>query len=781
MKESVKRPENIEAYPDLLKCLNHGSIDTPVLENAFSHAVSNGDIDMMVFLEETFPTLIPNMIKAGISAMNNAIIHYHWDAIINIFSNASKCDAEPILKRFDYHVFTQAIRYNQYELVEYLLQMFPEHRDRMLSANHFSAFKRAAEAGNPDLTFLLLSHLNPFNQKRMIQAEDFEIIKQALKTIEHAESEEEKQIRTEAFLQLLNVDTERLLTQPFCFRYIESQPNLSRSFSLNALVDERVARLLDFNSRGRRYPFDGNQGELFYEMMLNLLKRVENLDENSDALILTISVLLSYEEISRHLNIEINLTGQARALSFALDIAQDTGRDEVLELFLAFPLAQRCLREESPDLTIAAPSNPELGLTDDATFNESAMRVPSEEEDEALKQLKAHYATHLSDAGGIETVIKDFRRELSKRYEERPARFLLTSSEGDAIPFTLPLSFDDLESLKDSEGLTESQYTDALKAYYQHVEHTVWRFLTSPNPWVAPDAQYKNSCRDHLELIALSYLAAKDEWGQSRASIDNDGPFQSFLQNMALIARAHNWDESFPILAEGPMQLDEAGAPIPVYLQDSLGRIKRYEKDDLKPDAPSCSPGIPRRMIQSLLSLSHPKLTLLTKEMVQEELRDYVRTYYASKLTSDDIQKIQKAFETLKQEEHELMTEEESDALYEARKDAEYLLAQYNFSDEDKKSFLSQMEDKYGIQFAGSEQLNKLIHDRFKQSDILGADLLSFESDCKLLSLLEDKKAVHPIHANGFFSDASAEPQAMRESPLPQGPSTISDGPSPMQ
>lgn len=82
----------------------------------------------------------------------------------------------------------------------------------------------------------------------------------------------------------------------------------------------------------------------------------------------------------------------------------------------------------------------------------------------------------------------------------------------------LPLNWEDFQAL----NLSEAYQQKALKAYYQHPEHSAWRYLAKPNPWMHPNAVHVDKNPDnpnercstfgsYQSLIAMLYLAARDE------------------------------------------------------------------------------------------------------------------------------------------------------------------------------------------------------------------------------------------------------------------------------
>ena len=69
--------------------------------------------------------------------------------------------------------------------------------------------------------------------------------------------------------------------------------------------------------------------------------------------------------------------------------------------------------------------------------------------------------------------------------------------------------------------LSQEEAKAAYQAYYQHKDHTAWRYLSKPNHWMHPHAGYVYISDDHQTrwstfeeyqpLIALLFLGATDE------------------------------------------------------------------------------------------------------------------------------------------------------------------------------------------------------------------------------------------------------------------------------
>lgn len=234
-----------------------------------------------------------------------------------------------------------------------------------------------------------------------------------------------------------------------------------------------------------------------------------------------------------------------------------------------------------------------LNLREIAQDPESSMRASSEEQ-EIWSDLFNHYKTAI-DYTGIDLIINDLRDTLRSRYQENPA--ILRTIDY----YPLPLEWSEFQELEFPPELQE----EAIKAYVQNKDHTALRFLSAPNPLMHEEADYINTEEmraafiEYQQEICVFYLAAIDTEFTPTNGYTLDTRLDCFIEELALMGRAHNWNPN-------PHDINE-------------------ERDDLERDRPSCFPGIKRRLFQSVRG--HALTTILTKDMIKEELRDFVRQH----------------------------------------------------------------------------------------------------------------------------------------------------------
>ena len=131
-----------------------------------------------------------------------------------------------------------------------------------------------------------------------------------------------------------------------------------------------------------------------------------------------------------------------------------------------------------------------------------------------------------------------------------------------------------------------------------------------------------------------------------------------FIQELALIGRAHNWDAT--------------------RINPKTGNAEEY--DDLGGDKPSCSSGVKRRLFQSVQG--HPLLTLLTPDIIRLEVRDIVRDHFIRRITDENCETLQEAWQ----------------AIIEGETPDSSILDALNFSAEEQAQHIASISQKYGSQ-----------------------------------------------------------------------------------
>ena len=172
-----------------------------------------------------------------------------------------------------------------------------------------------------------------------------------------------------------------------------------------------------------------------------------------------------------------------------LRLALTTNNQLAATILLAIP-AVRTLAEENDYYRDEARGR--LDLARLAQDRESSMTALTQGEQARLDTAIRRYQPILQTAGSAQ-VMADLREALEKRFVQNPAS--IEDRTGLVIP--LPLVFADFRALK----LDDDDYQKALKAYYQHKDHSAWRYLAKPNPLTSALLIRKNACNPYYKRV----------------------------------------------------------------------------------------------------------------------------------------------------------------------------------------------------------------------------------------------------------------------------------------
>ena len=350
-----------------------------------------------------------------------------------------------------------------------------------------------------------------------------------------------------------------------------------------------------------------------------------------------------------------------------------------------------------------------------AQDQESSMRILTAQEKKCLAGVTAHYEPIIAELG-LDNLFTALCVDLKGRYEHRPAQITINDE-------TIFLSFrlEDLNKLyKDFPGEAKK---DVLKSYFKDKNHTALRFLSKPNLLMAPDAKYvysdsknnkhKWSYFEHYKkLIVICWLAARDEAFEPTDGFTLETRIAHFVHTLADMGRAHNWDNSRPIK-------DENG--------NTLGT---EEYDDGRRDKPTCPLGMKARLLQSVPG--HSLLKIVTKDLIKQEIRDFVRECFQKKIANQNKDELHSAWENL------YSREETKDDV----ENPNTVLARLNISDAEQGEFIEKLTIKYGDQLGASETKGSCIHyilQRFELNKMYECHAAAFAGEVDLTQLLRKR------------------------------------------
>ncbi|STX61209.1 ankyrin repeat domain-containing protein [Legionella moravica] len=299
-----------------------------------------------------------------------------------------------------------------------------------------------------------------------------------------------------------------------------------------------------------------------------------------------------------------------------------------------------------------------------ALDRESSLRALSPLEQLRFSRLKEHYA-HTAFLS-TDHLLEELRDYLRTRYEAKPARITLHGKD-----LVLPLTWDAFQQL----GLSGEARASALRAYYAHDVHTALRWILKPNPWMAANASFAEGepeaglgyapFEGYSKEIVLLWAAATDEKAEPTQGHTLKGRINHFIAELALINRAHNWDKIRPAKRRD-------------------GREVKEYYDDQKGDNPSCYSGCLRRLFQSIIG--HPLLRALGTELLDEELREFARGYFASRITPDNLKQLGEIKQVLV----------DMHALNEQQRE---LLRGLDISEQEFNAFIEKLSEKYKMEW----------------------------------------------------------------------------------
>ena len=456
-------------------------------------------------------------------------------------------------------------------------------------------------------------------------------------------------------------DTARwLLLSPPCLSYAEAHVE-EYSAIVNPFIQETLQALhLESDAHLEANPnivFDlsARRASHCFYMLRNLIRRNDRALDDEMRFLLNLPAV---KALAHQNNNEL------------LRLALSLGNGEGAQILLAIPAVN--------DLAIAAnyyqaEARNGIDVRELARNRESSMSALSRGEARRLEAAIQYYKKPM-DVAGIPNLMTCLSEKLIERYDANPASITI-----DGQPIVLPFIHEDFKKL----NLVGVNKDEALKAYYNHPDHTAWRYLSKPNHLMHPNAAYVevNEARterwstfeQYQPLISMLFLAAIDVTQAPTEGHTVESRFEHFVKELALIGRAHNWDRT------------------------RVRGNKEEEYDDEEGDRPSCYSGVKRRLFQSVIG--HDLLSVLTREKIQQEIREFALKHFKSLLSNQDVAiKLRDAYSNY--------ILEQEDAF------ARPLLA-LNISKVSQDALYQMLIEKYGDSFTSELSFTSLFHSSF--------------------------------------------------------------------
>ncbi len=610
---------------------------------AFRVAAGSGHLSILNQLVELVPTkpMVSDMMRADrYAAFRVAAIGGHLPVLNRLVELAStKSVVSAMIKANRYAAFQYAARGGHLPVLNRLMELAPDRLPRMIEANGYSAFSSVAHHHMDDIVNRALCDPGVFAHAEMHQREYGE--------------------------RYVNPFIHNELT---ALRALKTTFELENPNTVFNIIDETQAR------------------RCFY-IIRNLIRR------NQPDLLDDMRFLLAIPAVQALAHAPVTDNEPNELLRLALT----TGDEGAAAVLLAIP-AVNALAEQHQFYRHEARGAFDLEAL--ARDRESSMRALCASEQQRLQAATDRYEPLIKGVG-VEQIMSALRQTLSTRYAEKPARIL----GGQCGFIDLPQDWHAFQDLK----LTSQQRGDALTAYHQHKDHTAWRYLLKPNPWMAMNATYVNvnpenalekwsTFEEYKSLISMLYLAATDDGVPPTNGYTLETRLSHFLDELAHIGRAHNWDNN---------------------RKNAYGASEEY--DDLTGDRPACFSGVKRRLFQSVQG--HPLFEMLTLDDVRQELRDFMREHFNVRITPDNLAELSGAW----------------DELCEAGVCGVCLVA-LNVSETDQHAFFQHMTEKYALQFTCYTSFEQYIKTSFDLTPVHPSHVARFAGETSFGDLLSKKR-----------------------------------------
>lgn len=385
---------------------------------------------------------------------------------------------------------------------------------------------------------------------------------------------------------------QQLLSIPQVFAYIE-QTSLEDAPEYQPHVQRFISHTLRAQRDHGLTTENPSKAQLYFYILRHLIR------QNSPEYLLDIQFLLTLPNI-RDLAHAVN--NELLRLSMRIRNTQATS------LLLRLPEVLR-LAQQADFYFLEETQANELRMI--ARDTESSMHALSEAETGALDAASTYYTPIIEKEGGADIAFNRLYKDLQTLYSMQPAEISSPSIK-------LPLSGEEFEALK----LDQESRSRAYQAYHQHPVHTAYRFLSKPNHWIDPSLGYQwAEFEKYKSLIGLLYRAVIDEQQSPTEGYTLETRRMQFVLALALIGRAHNWDNSR--LKKGSTDYEE------------------YD-DVTQGDRPSCYSGIKLRLFHAVHG--HPLFKVIDKTFIRIALFEFMRQHFREKIneikSADELQRL---------------------------------------------------------------------------------------------------------------------------------------------
>ncbi len=495
-------------------------------------------------------------------------------------------------------------------------------------------------------------------------------------------------------------------------------------------IDEQKKLFLHQNPSAEFNLSDTNTTRLCWYMIRNLIRR------NDRQLVDDLRFLISIPTVRELAHQAITINDEPNEL---LRLAQTLDNADAATTLLGIDAVRR---EAEAHNFYVSEQNGQLDLQQLARNNESSLIGLTTEEEARLKDVKNHYKYKLEQKTTNDWM-DELKETLKKRYIKNPATVLINGKS-----VSLPVDWSMFQNL----NLQGDNLKNALTAYYQNKNHTALRYLSIPNPWINPNALYINTntqgshaiFRGLEELIILLWTAASDEQEKPIDGMTLEGRINNFIDVLAQLGRAHNWDNSRTNTLSGESE----------------------EYDNLEKDKPSCYSGIKRRVFCSVVG--HRLLNLVSVQKIQIEVNEFIREHLIAKINQSV-------------EQNKPLAKAVNDYfinLDDLEKESSVLLESCNISEKEQTEFIVGLKKKYGKLFNTS--LEAYTKTNFKLDppyhllkfyQTVGIDKTPFGMSVSKFNEetnIQTNENLNSSNSNAFFKEANTTPKMNREELIKQ-------------
>lgn len=628
---------------------------------AFKEAAANGQLEVLDWIKQCVPELIESMIQSEkYYAFRLAAQNGHLMTLMWLKDLAAE-HLECMIHSIDYFAFRLAAKHGHIDILNWLHNQMPNHWGNMIKERNYWGFREAANKNQSHITSMLLHHPLCF-----------------------------------AFAELHDQDFGSTYIYPFVTNLLERLHHRHHAF-----IEQHSDQVFDL--------LEPNENVLYFYIARHLIRRNTHSLNNELEYLLTIPSIkeLAHQSVTPHEPNEL--------IRFALSARNRRAAGLLLEIPAVRELASQhdYYRNEQQG---------DFNLRTMAQDRESSMKSLTPSEQKRLEAAIQYYQPKINEAG-VSYLMDSLRNTLIQRYQKNPAIIEVMNQS-----IALPIDWEEFNKLE----LNDVSYQLALKAYYQNQNHTALRYLLKPNPWMSPHADFVHVNSENLDqkwstfdeyqpLIVMLWLAATDPDFPSTEGNTTESRFEHFISELALIGRAHNWDNS----------------------RIKNDRKEKEEYDDLEGDKPSCYSGVKRRLFQSVHD--HSLFNMLSKEILIHEFRNFVREFYQSVITESNQPALKKAY-----------ADYLSSLNFEDAKPLEIL----NIPEQKQKELYTHLTHKYGKQFSEESEYLSLIKKMFEldpdtKDDVNRLHALKLDGIIQLGSLWKNRTTTPvKIMQIGFFEKA---------------------------